>query len=82
MPVQRGTARLVHPETGVEYAFPPGAHRKAVEQLELAAQAHRDAAEHDKKRIVLWQTDTQSERWLENSDHAYKLAQEAPRLCE
>ena len=65
MPVQRGTARLVHPETGVEYAFPPGAHRKAVEQLELAAQAHRE-----------------SERWLENSDHAYKLAQEAPRLCE
>ena len=51
-------------------------HRKAAEQHELAAQAHRTAAEHNEKgdRTA---ADWHSERALEYSDHAYKLAKEA-----
>ena len=52
------------------------AHRKAAEQHELAAQAHRTAANITKKAIArpaVWH----SERALEYSDHAYKLAKEA-----
>ena len=51
-------------------------HRKAAEQHELAAQAHRTAAEHNEKgdnSAATWH----SERALEYSDHAYKLAREA-----
>jgi hypothetical protein len=51
-------------------------HRKAAEQHELAAQAHRTAAEHNEKRDSL-AADFHSERALEYSDHAYKLAKEA-----
>jgi hypothetical protein len=52
------------------------AHRKAAEQHELAANAHRTAAEHNEKG------DGEGGRWhaeraLEFSDHAYKLAKEA-----
>ena len=53
-----------------------GTHRRAAEQHELAAQAHRTAAEHDEKGgcgTVVWH----SERAMECSDHAYKLAKEA-----
>jgi len=52
------------------------AHRKAAEQHELAAQAHRTAAEHNEKgdeAMGSWH----SQRALEFSDHAYKLAKAA-----
>jgi hypothetical protein len=52
------------------------AHRKAAEQHELAAEAHRTAAEHNEKggfTAAVWH----SERALEYSDHAYRLAKEA-----
>ncbi len=51
-------------------------HRRAAEQHELAANAHRTAAEHNEKgdpEVAVWH----SERALEYSDHAYKLAKEA-----
>lgn len=53
------------------------AHRKAAGQHELAAKAHRTAAERNEKG------DTQSGNWhaeraLEHSDRAYRLAEEAP----
>ena len=51
-------------------------HRKAAELHEFAAQAHRTAAEHNEKgdsTAAYWH----SERALEYSDHAYKLAKEA-----
>jgi hypothetical protein len=50
--------------------------RKAAEQHELAAQAHRTAAEHNEKGDDAggrWH----AERALEYSDHAYKLAKTA-----
>jgi hypothetical protein len=52
------------------------AHRRAAEQHNLAAHAHRTAAEHNEKG------DDESGNWhalraLEYSDHAYKLAMEA-----
>jgi hypothetical protein len=52
------------------------AHREAAERHELAAKAHRTAAEHNEKgdhAAATWH----SERALEYSDHAYKLAKEA-----
>jgi hypothetical protein len=52
------------------------AHRQAAEQHALAAQAHRTAAEHNEKgdyTAAIWH----SQRALEYSDHAYKLAKEA-----
>jgi hypothetical protein len=52
------------------------AHRRAAEQHELAARAHRTAAEHNEKGDDVagrWH----AERALEYSDHAYKLAREA-----
>ena len=52
------------------------AHRKAAEQHELAARSHRTAAEHNEKgdySAAIWH----SERALEYSDHAYRLAKEA-----
>jgi hypothetical protein len=51
-------------------------HRQAAEQHELAAHAHRTAAEHNEKGNGIngsWH----AERALEYSDHAYKLAKEA-----
>jgi hypothetical protein len=51
------------------------AHRKAAEQHDLAAREHRTAAECNDKleyRAAIWH----SERALEYSDHAYKLAHE------
>jgi hypothetical protein len=51
-------------------------HRNAAERHEQAARAHRTAAEHNEKgdgEAGRWH----SERALEYSDHAYKLAQEA-----
>jgi hypothetical protein len=52
------------------------AHRRAAEQHDLAAQAHRTAAEHNEKgdeAAGSWH----SQRALEYSDHAYKLAKKA-----
>ncbi|MEY2394358.1 MAG: hypothetical protein QOF94_703 [Acidobacteriaceae bacterium] len=52
------------------------AHRKAAEQHDLAAHAHRTAAEHNEKgenELGNWHL----QRALEYSDHAYKLAREA-----
>ena len=51
-------------------------HREAAEQHELAARAHRTAAEHNEKG------DNETGNWhaaraLEYSDRAYKLAREA-----
>lgn len=65
----------------VELRFPleenvHDAHKKTAEQHELAAQAHRTAAEHNEKgenELGNWHF----QRALEYSDHAYKLAQEA-----
>jgi hypothetical protein len=51
-------------------------HRRAAEQHELAAHAHRTAAEHNEKgneADVTWH----AERALEYSDRAYKLAKES-----
>jgi len=50
-------------------------HRRAAELHALAANAHRTAAEHNEKgdyTTAVWHT----ERALEYSDHAYKLARE------
>jgi hypothetical protein len=52
------------------------AHRKAAEQHELAAQAHRTAAEHNEKGDYAAAI-RHSQRALEYSDQAYKLAKEA-----
>ena len=52
------------------------AHRRAAERHDLAAHAHRTAAEHNEKgnyTAAMWH----SERALEYSDQAYKLAKEA-----
>jgi hypothetical protein len=52
------------------------AHLRAAEQHDLAAQAHRTAAEHNEKGDdagLSWH----SQRAMEYSDHAYKLAKEA-----
>jgi hypothetical protein len=51
-------------------------HRRAAEQHELAASAHRTAAEHNEKGDNP-AGDWHSERALEYADHAYKLAQES-----
>jgi len=51
-------------------------HRRTAEQHELAAHAHRTAAEHNEKgneADVTWH----AERALEYSDRAYKLAKES-----
>jgi hypothetical protein len=52
------------------------AHRQAAEQHELAARAHRTAAEHN-ERGENDMGDWHSERALEYSEHAYRLAKEA-----
>jgi transposase InsO family protein len=52
------------------------AHAAAAEQHELAAHAHRTAAEHNEKgndEAGRWHAD----RALEYSNHAYRLAREA-----
>ena len=52
------------------------AHWEAAKLHELAAQAHRTAAEHNEKGdhvAEFWHT----ERALEYADHAYRLAKEA-----
>ena len=51
-------------------------HRRAAEQHELAAHAHRTAAQHNERgdnQTGNWH----AERTLEYSDRAHKLAQEA-----
>jgi hypothetical protein len=51
-------------------------HRKAAEQHDLAAKAHRTAAEHNEKGdngMGNWH----AERALEYSDHAFRLAKQA-----
>ena len=52
------------------------AHLKAAEQHNLAAQSHRTAAEHNEKGDKAGES-WHSQRALEYSDHAYKLAREA-----
>jgi hypothetical protein len=52
------------------------AHRKAAEEPDLAARAHRTAAEHNEKGDYTAAI-RHSERALEYSDQAYKLAKEA-----
>jgi hypothetical protein len=52
------------------------AHWKAAEQHELAARAHRTAAEHN-ERGDHTTADWHSERAMEYSNRAYQLAKEA-----
>lgn len=52
------------------------AHREAAEQHELAAHAHRTAAEHNEKGNEAEET-WHSQRALEYSDQAYRIAKEA-----
>jgi hypothetical protein len=52
------------------------AHRNAAELHELAARAHRTAAEHNEKGDFT-AAEYHSQRALEYSDQAYKLAKEA-----
>jgi len=52
------------------------AHLKAAGQHDLAAQSHRTAAEHNEKGDEAGES-WHSQRALEYSDHAYKLAREA-----
>jgi hypothetical protein len=52
------------------------AHLRAAEQHALAAQAHRTAAEHNEKGDEAAES-WHSQRALEYSDHAYKLAKKA-----
>jgi len=52
------------------------AHLSAAAQHELAAQSHRTAAEHNEKGSEVEES-WHSQRALEYSDHAYKLAKEA-----
>ncbi len=52
------------------------AHLRVAEQHSLAAQAHRTAAEHNEKGDETAES-WHSQRALEYSDHAYKLAKEA-----
>ena len=55
-------------------------HREAAEQHELAAKAHRTAAEHNEKGdcgTAVWH----SERAMECSDHAYKHTLWQTRGC-
>jgi len=52
------------------------AHRRAAAQHDIAAKAHRTAAEHNEKGDET-QTSWHSQRALEHSDHAFKLAKEA-----
>jgi hypothetical protein len=52
------------------------AHRQAAELHDLAAREHRTAAEHNEKGDYT-AADWHSQRALEYSDQAFKLAQEA-----
>ncbi len=52
------------------------AHWKAAEMHELAERGHRTAAEHNEKGDCP-SAEWHSERALEHSNHAYKLAKEA-----
>lgn len=52
------------------------AHLRAAAQHDLAAQSHRTASEHNEKRDEAAES-RHSQRALEYSDHAYKLAKEA-----
>jgi len=52
------------------------AHLRAAEQHNLAAQAHRTAAEHNEKGDQAGES-WHSQRAMEYSDHAFKLAKEA-----
>jgi hypothetical protein len=52
------------------------AHLRAAEHHELAAAAHRTAAEHNEKGDEAGES-FHSQRAMEYSDHAYKLAKEA-----
>ena len=52
------------------------AHRRAAEQHELAAHAHRTAAEHFERGDNV-EGSWHAARAMEYSDHGYKLAKEA-----
>jgi hypothetical protein len=51
-------------------------HRRAAEQHELAARAHRTAAEHNEKGNFS-DGEWHAQRAMEYSDHAFRLAKEA-----
>lgn len=53
-------------------------HRRAAELHELAAHAHRTAAEHNERGDNETGGDWHAERALEYADRAYQLAKEAP----
>jgi hypothetical protein len=59
-----------------EKTFMHQAHWEAAKNHELAAHAHRTAAEHNEKG-ELTDAEFHTKRALQYSDHAYKLAKEA-----
>ena len=65
-----------HREAAERHELSAQAHRKAAERHELAAQAHRTAAEHNEKGDEKTES-YHSQRAMQFSDHADKLAEEA-----
>jgi hypothetical protein len=79
-PKRDGLVRIVQIQSGQHFlpgrSAMHGQHREAAKLHELAAQAHRTAAEHNEKgdySAAIWH----AERALEYSDRAYQLAKEA-----
>jgi hypothetical protein len=73
-PLRAGKRPVAHAFTGGNTVHE--SHRKAAEQHELAAMAHRTAAEHNEKGDGVAES-WHAQRALEYSDHAFKLAREA-----
>ena len=65
-----------HRDAAQRHELSVQAHRKAAEQHEFAAGAHRTAAEHNEKGDEAEES-FHSQRAMQYSDHAYKLAEEA-----
>lgn len=65
-----------HREAAQRHELSAQAHRKAAEQHEFAAEAHRTAAEHNEKGDEAKES-FHSQRAMQYSDRAYKLAEEA-----
>jgi hypothetical protein len=75
-PTGGSTMHEEHREAAERHELAALAHRKAAEQHEFAAEAHRTAAEHNEKGNEKMES-FHSQRAMEFSDHAYKLAEEA-----
>jgi len=75
-PIGGSTMHEEHREAAERHELAALAHRRAAEQHEFAAEAHRTAAEHNEKGDEKTES-FHSQRAMEYSDHAYKLAEEA-----